>query len=185
MVFLGTPIIFPTAASIWLNYHSELAETGNSIHNTILKSPSELTDNLRELDNIRQLANEWGLSFPVFIMLPAHSTRHLSNQVLQSSVCSENLPQQCFVELGKYHLWISSPELCFLEAARYLNFWQLLILGYDLCGQYVYDPDPRKVGNTKFSIILRSVLSGRLEMSSSSSSSSYDGVSSNDGASEG
>lgn len=49
------------------------------------------------------------------------------------------LPKRCFFEIPDMNIYVASPELTFLQGARYLDFASLVRLGFDLCAQYYVD----------------------------------------------
>ena len=75
-----------------------------------------------------------GLNVPLNVTVGTENARRRSNLV-HSRLLSGLLPEGCFVDVGRGML-VSSPEFCFLQMAKELEFPKLVELGYVLCGHY-------------------------------------------------
>lgn len=58
-----------------------------------------------------------------------------SNHLAQCHVWSTAIPESSFWEVAP-HVYLSSPEFCFLQLANTLSVIELIQLGYELCGCY-------------------------------------------------
>ena len=69
------------------------------------------------------------------------SARQTGLPPLRAHVQSAELPENSILRLTE-HISIVSPELCFLQMARFLSLPQLMLMGYQLCGTYALLPNP-------------------------------------------
>ena len=79
------------------------------------------------------------LGRPLHLFVRARQS-HRSFSFLVFHACSKELPRKAFVRVAG-DVYVSSPELCFLQAASFLSFVELVMLGYELCGKYVLPED--------------------------------------------
>lgn len=75
-----------------------------------------------------------GLALPMEISVSKPSGRRTTHSI-RSHVLSKTLPGSCFVKLTE-EVYVSSPELCFLQMAAKLPLVKLIELGFELCGSY-------------------------------------------------
>ena len=75
---------------------------------------------------------------PLCVMVDEPGKRRIAPDQ-ECHVCSHNLPQKSFVPIG-HDVYVASPALCFLQAAKTLPFFDLVELGYELCGGYSRTP---------------------------------------------
>ena len=84
---------------------------------------------------------ERGLGFvsaPVHVLVPGTIARNGCARV-HCHVCTRKLPTGAFVRLAE-GLYVSSPELCFVQMATQFTFFDLVQLGFELCGTYAKRP---------------------------------------------
>ena len=90
------------------------------------------------------IADRLHLEIPISLWCSTVNER-LDNQSVRALKRPDNLPGNSFIELKELQIapecrvLLASPELCFLQAAKYLDFNQLVFFGTELCGLYVYD----------------------------------------------
>ena len=90
------------------------------------------------------LVNQLKLSFPLHVIAPNSNLRHRSDK-FKLSTRPKHLPPRSFVEvpcpgLGPMHkVLVACPELCFVQLAPQLHFEELVYLGFELCGTYIFD----------------------------------------------
>ena len=73
-------------------------------------------------------------------VLVADAASRGKSQLVRSHVCAAAYPPGSFRRLT-HDLYVSSPELCFLQLAPSLPFGRLALLGMELCGGYALDAD--------------------------------------------
>lgn len=89
-------------------------------------------------ESIRQTVSKLAFKNPIHLaVLRTQCRAEITNIVFHS--LTKKLPQHSFVPISK-SVYISSPELCFLQAARCLPIHQLVQLGCNLCAMFVLDP---------------------------------------------
>ena len=84
-------------------------------------------------------------SLPLTLPVHALTTPGVSrkrNNVVRSHQCSTQLPNGSLVRLSNSFA-VTSPTLTFVQAAGFLNFLDLVQLGYELCGTYSIPTDQR------------------------------------------
>lgn len=75
---------------------------------------------------------------PAQVMVPSAS-RRLKRDGVEAHVLSSELPRGAFCKLSE-SLYVSSPELTFVQMGTYLSLHELVALGYEYCGTYALDP---------------------------------------------
>lgn len=75
---------------------------------------------------------------PLHIMVDDSNKRRIAPGQ-ECHVCSKPFVQKSFVSIG-HDVFVASPALCFLQAARSLSSFELVELGYELCGGYSRTP---------------------------------------------
>jgi len=129
------PLISHTALEFWM-IHSESAFFRNlSLEGRQLVClPERYT-----LDSNKQffqdLADEYDLSLPLIVMADTPSGRKHSKQ-LYSKTRSHNHPEKAFIQLDS-SVYVSCPELCFLQLASEFSLPKLIEVGNNLCAIYV------------------------------------------------
>ena len=127
------PVIYPSAGEFWLNSNSD------TFLNRRLAF-SDLPDKYRFTVTSKissEVAGILGLSLPLYLTAPEDRfKRRCSSCVINSRTLP--FPPESFLHIsrGKYDIYIARPELCFLQAARYLDLIDLIRFGYDLCSIY-------------------------------------------------
>ena len=76
-------------------------------------------------------------TLPTHIAIAAKRKRYFSDDII-CHVLPEQLPSKSLIQISE-SIYIISPELCFLKAAQYLTFPELVLLGNQLCAAYVKD----------------------------------------------
>lgn len=75
---------------------------------------------------------------PLHLMVDSPSKRRLTPHQ-KCLVWSYPLARNSFVPIG-HNVFVASPALCFLQAAKALPFFDLVELGYEICGSYSRTP---------------------------------------------
>ena len=90
------------------------------------------------------LADQLMLSKPLHVLSPTAESRcRIANAIC--NVRPKHLPDKSFVEIKfpgippGVKILMASPELCFVQMAKFMSFEELLVLGYEFCGTYVLD----------------------------------------------
>ncbi|MCI2241728.1 hypothetical protein [Adlercreutzia faecimuris] len=82
----------------------------------------------------------FGIHGRPYHVLVADAAARGKSRLVRSHVCAAAYPPGSFRRLAR-DLYVSSPELCFLQMAPSLPFGRLVLLGMELCGGYALDPD--------------------------------------------
>lgn len=82
----------------------------------------------------------FGIHERPYHVLVADAASRGKSQLVRSHVCAAAYPPGSFRRLT-HDLYVSSPELCFLQLAPSLPFGRLALLGMELCGGYALDAD--------------------------------------------
>lgn len=82
----------------------------------------------------------FGIHERPYHVLVADAASRGKSQLVRSHVCAAAYPPGSFRRLT-HDLYVSSPELCFLQLAPSLSFGRLALLGMELCGGYALDAD--------------------------------------------
>lgn len=90
------------------------------------------------------------LDRPLEIAVPAGS-KHLQSSLFVTTVYGHRIPQSSFVPLGD-GFQVSSPELLFVEMAQVMPFFNLVLLGCELCGTYTRNPSDPMGGEVVFGV---------------------------------
>lgn len=112
---LSSSSVMRAAASTWLDVTAGLSSLPSS---WIAKS-------IEDAQN-----GEGPLEVLVGMRPGVRSSRHI-----QRHQCQLHLPRNAFFEMAP-GVWVSSPELVFVQMASQLEYGALLALGYELCGCY-------------------------------------------------
>ena len=120
-------IVYPSALEYWLKdegvpYRFRLPDGGEPLLGR--KGLTEIVDALN-------------FTFPVHLAVPRSMSR-MGTRKIQYRSLPKNLPENAFVPIAD-HVLISSPAMCFLQAANELPFHELVKLACDLCAIYVLD----------------------------------------------
>lgn len=169
------PIIYPSAAEFWLDGTNRKRIDHFSLNkrsNSTLDSSFNFKINTEICHKITQMM---ALSEPLYLMAPTAQMRRHGNSFVCKSIPSD-LIADCFIKVGyistaklldktdlldeqNVQLYVSSPEMCFLEAASVLEVPELIELGYKLCARYIIDR------NKKFLQRNREILTTRQKIS--------------------
>ncbi|MBQ9814542.1 MAG: hypothetical protein IJM53_02500 [Lachnospiraceae bacterium] len=90
------------------------------------------------------LTEQLKISPPLYVVAPRAGLRSECIET-KCSTRPKHLPPRSFVEvpcpgLGPMHkVLVACPELCFVQLAPQLHFEELVYLGFELCGTYVFD----------------------------------------------
>ena len=151
------PIFYPSAAEFWMNSrNNSLISQLTEKNRERITIPESFVFNPKP-EMVQWIAERYGLSFPVQLMAPSSEKRR-KNKYYSCKVGMHGLPEKSFICAAKaankpsvlptfterspdsdtvFHICISTPEACFLQAASELPFLHLVKLGYDLCARYV------------------------------------------------
>ena len=145
------PILYPSAVRFWLH----------SCNNKFLETKSESGWKAVQLPQnyvfrtdpalCQWISKNYGMPLPLDVFAPSANLR-ANNQYCQGRLLDPGLVREGLVFVSRIRsdqeedkvwkdtiLCIASPELCFLQAARYLPMLALIKLGYDLCAIYCFD----------------------------------------------
>lgn len=92
----------------------------------------------REINALKQGALAF-VSTPLHVLVPRAGARGSAKGVLYHT-CSADLAAGSFVRVNDESL-IASPELTFVQMARFLSFHDLIKFGYELCSTYAIAPN--------------------------------------------
>lgn len=132
------PVIFPSAAVFWLNYHSQYNLDPYSLDQRSVVSVPDIFD-LSVDDEQKQILTElFQEQLPVTVLSPPRERKYYNNKVVKAMKHPAHLPPNGFVRITD-QIYMATPELCFLQAAGMLNFERLVLFGNDLCGKFIHD----------------------------------------------
>ena len=135
---MAIPIVFPSSAAFWLNAHSTINRDQLASEVSDRVSLPSVYDLSISADQKELLSRYFDHYFPVTILSPPDARKYYKNAVFKAVNHPTHMPPKGFIKL-RQGIYIASPELCFLQAANKLPFEQLVLLGNDLCGQYVHN----------------------------------------------
>ncbi len=142
-----TPIIYPTSAEFWKGKFPSFF--GYTFNNRML---TDLPDEYTVSSAAAQCAAErFSLSFPVSL-ISGNVNRSHEGKYYTTRWQKAPFPPNSFLRIPNFNIYIACPELTFLQAARHLDFVNLVQLGFDLCSQYYSDKDA-KFGQTGRTVI--------------------------------
>ncbi|MDR2035386.1 MAG: hypothetical protein LBP91_01740 [Coriobacteriales bacterium] len=78
-----------------------------------------------------------GLALPLHVLVGSDNARKVSRSLV-SHISTREYPCGSFFQAADW-LFMSSPELCFVQMASELSLIELIVLGYELCGGYRLD----------------------------------------------
>ena len=131
------PIVGPSALEFWLSGVARIDADHLSAPNRKLISLPENIEVLCKHSILRDLAGQYGLSFPLHIMVNKNANRK-HNDYCHFYARPKNLPKKSFLQLNE-SVYISSPELCFLQMTRFLPMAKLIEIANNLCAIYSLD----------------------------------------------
>ena len=80
------------------------------------------------------ISEKYELNLPIHISVADKARRH-QGDLFSCHYMAGKLPEKSFIQIEK-EIYVAAPELCFLRAANYLDFSQLVVLANDLCAIY-------------------------------------------------
>lgn len=96
------------------------------------------------------LSSSFSEEAPLHVAVPRPSDR-LRNKGIKNTVYTHGLPCDAFLDLGS-GLYVSSPELLFVELSSVMSFEVHLLLGMELCGSFSRDPDKPREGGVAYNV---------------------------------
>ena len=133
------PIVGASALEFWLSGVSAFPPNQFSVQNRKLVSlPEEYFVDYQE-ENYRAISSQYGLSLPIQIMVNKDADRKSGN-CFHIRMRPKKLPDKSFVRLNK-DIYISSPELCFIQVAKVLPLPKLVEAANDFCAMYSLNPN--------------------------------------------
>jgi len=126
-------ITYPSALEFWLSHNPPVPPYD------YLRLPEEMLHSFfiikgAAASDIYGITSFLNISAPVHIMVPDNSQRRKwNNCVFHKAPAS--FPANSIVRIAD-NLYIISPEMCFLLAARILPLTSLILLGFDLCAKF-------------------------------------------------
>ena len=133
------PIVGASALEFWLSGVSAFPANQFSIKNRKLVSlPEEYFVDYQE-KNYKDISSQYGLSLPIQIMVNKDADRKSGNYF---HICMrpKTLPDKSFIRLDN-NIYISSPELCFIQMANVLPLPKLVETANDFCAMYSLKPN--------------------------------------------
>ena len=160
------PVVYPSAGTFWLNFDMR------NFRNTLLQ-PADLPKQYELFLNkeiIQELLSKYNLSAPLKLLAPDSNARR-SNRLYSCITRAERYPSDAFLELEPFvidrdavcRILLACPELCFLQAAAGLSFYETIKFGYDLCAMYRLDKTAEHGQRSRIQITDISSLSGFLD----------------------
>ena len=126
---MSVRIVYPSALEYWLK------EKGVPHGVNVFPEGTALPVGRK---GVRQQVNELSFKKPVHIAVPKIMNRVKSDEIIYH-VMSKRVSPESFQKVAE-GVFISSPELCFLQAAAELPIHQLVQLANNLCAMYILDP---------------------------------------------
>jgi len=141
------PIISLSALEFWLFGSAQTVFADLTLENRKLVCLPEkfLLQSNRQF--VTDTAFEYGLSLPVIVMAASQSGRK-HTKCISAKTKSKNHPANAFIQLDN-SVYVSCPELCFLQLSAELSLPRLIEAGNNLCAGYV------RTDNTSFKQIGR------------------------------
>ena len=150
-------ISYPSAAEFWMSSRNA-AFAGSLFEHSRSDSFCPDTGQYYIADDAAQwLIEKYGLSVPLHMLVPSAHCRKRS-KVFVCNVVGQKLSETALLKLETiskkqpgatnqkeimHTVFIASPELCFLQAAKSMKFLQLIKFGFDLCSIYVDNSQDR------------------------------------------
>ena len=131
------PLVGPSALEFWLSGVARIDADHLSAPNRKLISLPENYEVVCKRDGIYSIAKRYGLSLPLYIMVNEAGNRN-HGITCHSCVRPKILPKESFIQLDDV-VYISSPELCFLQMTRFLPLPKLIEIANNLCSIYSLD----------------------------------------------
>lgn len=91
------------------------------------------------LEVAHYLAGWLPVTCPLHVSIPHASARPRSDEIVCHAVRGV-VPDASFYRIHE-GIYVSSPERCFVELSSMLSLDELVLLGFELCGRYVFTPN--------------------------------------------
>lgn len=127
-----TRIVFPSALEYWLQ------EKGIPYRYWDTLKTANPDDKKTGRASITETVKQLNFSTPVHVAVPKGTCRN-KTEIITYHVIPKGLPENSFIHITN-DIFISSPEMCFLQAALVLSLPQLVKLAGELCAIFVSDP---------------------------------------------
>ncbi|MBO4835743.1 MAG: hypothetical protein J5483_06490 [Lachnospiraceae bacterium] len=131
------PIVGPSALEFWLSGVARFDAAHLSAPNRKLISLPDDYETSCQHDNLCNLAEKYGLSLPLHIMVNKPDNRR-HTRYCHTYLRPKKLSEDSFVQLSD-SVYISSPELCFLQVTQIFPLSKLVEIANDLCALYLLD----------------------------------------------
>ncbi len=139
-----TPIIYPSAVEFW--------KSGFPTHYNYAFNNQNLTNLPPEYkvtaDAALSVAERFSLSLPLSLFSNPTNRAH-TGKYYTTRGQKTPLPPNSFFKIPNLNIYVASPELTFLQAARRLDLINLILLGFDLCSQYYIDQSAKFYQNNR------------------------------------
>ena len=126
-----TRIVYPSALEYWLN------EKGIPYRYWDIRKIAQKEKKSGRAD-ISETVKQLNFNTPIHVAVTRQTNRQKTKTTIYHTL-PKHLPDNSFIRISDSVL-ISSPEMCFLQAALYLPIHQLVKLACELCAVYVLDP---------------------------------------------
>ena len=130
------PIVGPSALEFWL---SGVADRSTSLLSSKLTRVS-LPENYvisHQQEHYQKISIELGIDFPIHVMANRKPDRG-HTRFSKPSIKPKNLPKNAFIQLSD-SIYVSSPELCFVQMANLLPVPKIVEIANNLCAIYFID----------------------------------------------
>ncbi len=130
-------ITYPSAIEYWLLEKGIRVPFYRHALDARVKTKSVFAETFSRQDQL-YAPDQFSFCLPLHLGVPKSAMREETDS-LKMHLLSEHLPDNSFVEVAA-GVYVCSPELCFLQAARDLSLHELVLLGNELCAIYKRDP---------------------------------------------
>ena len=127
-----TRIVYPSALEYWLN------EKGLPYRYWDVGKPIPPKEKKTGRTGITEMVKQLNFSTPMHVAVPKGICRN-KTEIITYHMIPKGLPDNSFIRITN-DIFISSPEMCFMQAALVLPTHQLVKLANELCAIYVFDP---------------------------------------------
>ena len=125
---MSVRIVYPSALEYWLE------EKGVPLGVNVFAGVDAIPSGRK---GVRQQVSELSFKMPVHIAVPKKMNRAKSDEIIYHAM-SKRVPPESFQKLAD-GVFISCPELCFLQAAAELPVFKMVQLANNLCAMYILD----------------------------------------------
>lgn len=130
------PIVGASALEFWLSGVSAFPPNQFSVQNRKLVSLPEEYRIPYSQEIYRDISAKYHLSLPIHVMAEKASGR-ISNQFLSACKRPKYLPKDSFIKIND--IYMSSPELCFVQVANKIPLPKLIEVANNLCAAFSLD----------------------------------------------